>query len=81
MKLDILLLALVPAVSMALQSPANAQGGALLFDGVDDFCLVPDSNDDFDLGASFTIEAWVRVDTQNPLHGLVGTTTYGLSLK
>ncbi len=58
---------------LTLGATANADGNALLFNGVDQFCNIPDLNDDFDFGSAFTIEAWVRVDTPQPNAGVVCT--------
>ncbi len=45
-------------------------GSGLNFDGVDDFVSVPDAAT-LDLGASGTIEAWVRLDTLNRWHSVI----------
>jgi hypothetical protein len=45
-------------------------GTGVQFDGVDDHIAVPDAPS-LDLGASGTIEAWVRLDTLNRWHSVV----------
>jgi glucose/arabinose dehydrogenase/PKD repeat protein len=45
----------------AAWSTAGRFGGALSFDGIDDFVSVPDAPS-LDLGSTGTIEAWVRLD-------------------
>ncbi len=56
-------LALAFAVAMvALLVPGAALAGsnALQFDGIDDFVSIPDTNGNFDVGTTFTVEAWVK---------------------
>ena len=74
------LLAALPLVAASLSSPAQAQGGALLFDGVDDRCTILDLNGDFDLGSSMTLEAWVRFDSHGPSRGFISSDTDSYSL-
>ena len=45
-------------------------GGAINFDGVNDFVQVAD-NASLDLGRTGTVEAWVKLDTLNRWHGIV----------
>ncbi len=56
---------------LVLASDSQAQGRALRFDGVDDFCTISDQADHFDLGRNMTIEAWVRLDAPNSNVGIV----------
>ena len=55
----------------------DAQGGALLFDGVDDIASAIDAANDFDLAGAMTLEAWVRVDVAQTGGAFVGGTTAG----
>ncbi|MEM7516625.1 MAG: LamG domain-containing protein, partial [Planctomycetota bacterium] len=64
---------LLPALALTLSATAKAQGNALLFDGNSDQCRVLNVNGDFDFGNSFTLEAWVRVDSPQPNAGIVAT--------
>ena len=41
----------------------EAQGHALLFDGLDDKVTIPDRYADLDLGTNITLEAWVKPDS------------------
>ena len=47
------------SISGATWSPAGRFGGALSFDGVDDWVTVADAND-LDLTTGMTLSAWVR---------------------
>lgn len=46
----------------------SAQEHALMFDGQDDIATIPDNFNDFDLGSSLTIEAWVMPTQSSPSH-------------
>ena len=55
---------LTVTVSGSNDAPTAPQGSALRFDGVNDAVVVADHDDlDFGAGESFTVEAWIRLDT------------------
>ncbi len=54
----------------ATWTAAAKYGNAVHFDGVDDYIAVPDSTS-LDIGASGTIEAWVKLDALNRWHSVV----------
>jgi hypothetical protein len=63
------------AGTLIASATAAAQCDALYFDGVDDFATILDTNNDFDLGARMTFEAWVNVEVPQSGGGIIGGTT------
>jgi hypothetical protein len=72
----------VGTISGAVWNPAGRFGGALSFDGVDDWATVPDSNS-LDVTSALTLEAWVNPSqvrdwTTVMMKEQVGNLAYGL---
>jgi len=57
-------------VNGPLWTTGGKYGNAISFDGVNDYVSAPDSST-LDLGATGTIEAWVKFDTLNRWHGIM----------
>jgi hypothetical protein len=56
----------------------SANGGSIVFDGVDDYCDLGSSANSLIQGkTNFTISVWVNMISLNPLRGLIGTLNYG----